>query len=222
VGIDDLRRQLSFKGLQDSDFQQTPLRKFSGRLKEYNPIEDSKYTNADGSARIRVAFVFEDVNPIECAPGQVYVLPMAEITVNYSSKKESKWGYLANSLHRINADMDIADLVGKQQTWGLVSRMLYAGKEKGVIPQDCWEVLELEGVSAGGGADAGNDPRRAALNILFGKTKQEFEAQVLKDPSIKRDGNLVSEIVGNHFIPAMEAAGFVHKDPDGRYQVGPA
>jgi hypothetical protein len=222
VGIDDLRRQLSFKGLQDSDFQQTPLRKFSGRLKEYNPIEDSKYTNADGSARIRVAFVFEDVNPIECAPGQVYVLPMAEITVNYSTRKESKWGYLANSLERLDSTMDIPDLVGRQQTWGLVSRKLYAGKEKGTIPQDCWEVLELEGVSAAGGADTSNDPRRAALNILFGKTKQEFEAQVLKDPSIKRDGNLVSEIVGNHFIPAMEAAGFVHKDPDGRYQVGPA
>lgn len=224
MSVDELRKQLSFKGLQESDFQQIPLRKFSGRLKDYNPQQDTKYTNSDGSARVRVVFVFEEVTPIECQPGQTYNFPMADITVPHSNRKDSRWGILGTSVTLLGDGFDISDLVGKMQTWGLVSHNLYAGKEKGVVPQDCWEVLELEGSGGrpGSAGGSGDDPRRIAMSILFGKTKQEFEALVLKDPAVKKDGSLVSEIIGNHFIPAMESAGFVHKDADGRYQAGPA
>lgn len=225
-GVDELRRQLTFKGLMESDFQTSPLKKFSGVMQEYTPSEDAKFTNSDGSAKVRVLFKFDDVEVLECQQGQVYNFPVAEISIPYSNRMSSKWGILAKSLELIVPELDIADMVGKRGTYQLVSHQLYAGKEKGVIPQDCWEIVEIEGQSAGGSTagtpNLGTDPRKTALSILFGKTKQEFEVAVLKDPVVKKDGSMISEIIGNHFIPACEAEGWTHKDNDGRYQPGPA
>lgn len=230
MSVDDLRKQLTFKGLQESDYQVSPLKKFSGVLKDYEPTIDPKFTNADGSARVKVLFRFDDVEVIECQPGQSYAFPVAEFTIPHNSKANSKWGVLGKSVELIDPRLDIADLVGKRAVYMLEPHEFYSGKDANgqaiMKAQDTWVVVEIEGQSAGGSVNGtgnvGTDPKKTALSILFGKTKQEFEALVLKDPVVKKDGGLVSEIIGNHFIPAMEESGYVHKDGDGRYQPGPA
>ena len=63
----------------------------------------------------------------------------------------------------------------------------------------------------------GVTPAQQALNLLDGKTLQEFNQLVFQDPLVKNDPEVQKTIIANTFIPPMEASGMITKDENGVY-----
>jgi hypothetical protein len=57
------------------------------------------------------------------------------------------------------------------------------------------------------------------MNLLDGKTQQEWNNVVFQDPLVKGDPELSNSIIQGTFIPPLEAANLVTKDTDGRFHV---
>jgi hypothetical protein len=99
------------------------------------------------------------------------------------------------------------------------------------VLQDCWKLVELRDAGtvmqpAAGAAPAvpgavpppaanpvaATSPRDRALELLNGKTEQEWHNIVFVDPTVKADTNLVNEIVGRTFLTPYIAAGIAVLD----------
>lgn len=133
-----------------------------------------------------------------------------------------------------NPDLKMQDyLIGKVQEWQMTpGHMLWDGNAKDAehpkgqeMPKECWELISVEGEEtqalpkskATTKATTKAAPKTAtkpsakgamarALELLEGKTEQEFYQAVFSDPVAKSDGALVTRIIAREFIaPLMEA-----------------
>jgi hypothetical protein len=224
MSIEQLKSQIITKGFEEG-FEETPLKEFWGTLTDWIPTLDTRFQS--DRPTIRNKLQFGDIVVIQT--NDTYPFPNAEITINFSRKKDSKWGIFCQSVEKILGEFDSMDmLVGKTLRMKLTpDHMLYAGKEKGTIPQNAWECMEIQGVTAPGNPPAGAstasvlNATQQAVALLIGKTAQEFNQQVFQDPIVRTDNTLLGKILSQSLIPEFEAAGFVVKGADGRYAVGP-
>lgn len=133
-------------------------------------------------------------------------------------------------------------LVGKLQEWRYTpGHKTRKPNEQNVWEEttmEAWEVTWVEGVGgtpySGGGVaapavgapgvapqapaqPAGLPPEVQAVNLLEGKTLQQFNSVVFQDPVVKTDQALMGKIIGQTWIAELEAAGTVFKDDNGVY-----
>ena len=204
------KARVTFKGLVEG-FQDTPLKKFKGRLVDYDTIELTG--NYPGT---RVQLKFDNVEVM--VSSEPYHFPIAEIGIRYSDRKNSSWGIFASSAQKIVPDCDILELVGKTILMERTPDHKF-GQDRDTgedVIRECWEVQEIEGVEAGVGIVSAADK---ALQLLHLKSEVDWNQAVLGDSLVKGDAALVSQILNKSFIGAMEQAGKVTKDNDGIYHV---
>ena len=93
-------------------------------------------------------------------------------------------------------------------------------------PVECWEVIGVEGeaspiqnqaITNQPATQAAPDSTARALELLDGKTMNDWFAVVFTDPVVKANTELVNNIINGGFIPPLEAAGIITKDEAGVY-----
>lgn len=132
-------------------------------------------------------------------------------------------------------------LIGKVQEWKVTpGHMMWDNDKQAETARECFEVVYVEGIGGTphsgvmvsteppdvGGVQVPTptastviSPTQQALNLLDGKTQQEWNNIVFQDPLVKGDPAVVKSIIDGVFIPPLEASGMVTKDADGRYHI---
>jgi len=205
------RDPLSIRGLQDAFG--TPLKEFIGRL-------DSLVVEPERP----VHFNFTEVDVIKS--DEAYPFSTAVIDIPSSTRKQSKWGVFGTSLAEF--------LLPAEDLNSCVSRVLHmkmteghllpnptdevdgAGIKIGTkwanVPKPAWEVIGLDGASAG---NAAMTPADLAASILNGKRIQDFNGEALKNDTIRLDQALFSSIISGEFIKGLIATGKFAVDGEG-------
>ena len=229
---EEVLAQLRTRGFEEG-FQRTPLREFRGKLTSITGNMVERWT----PARLEVLYNFDEVEVIEST--EPYPFPVAQLSMLHSNRKKSGMGYFGASVDTIiNAGVPgdaPADQVRGQDY--LVGKILHmkltgghliwdqgAGEER---PRDCWELMSIIGAdeaaptSATSGATtaAATSATQKALELLEGKTEQQWHQVVFQDPTCKADGDLTNSIINRVFLPPLEATGMIGKDADGIYRV---
>lgn len=230
--------QLMTRGFESGGFG-TPLRHFRGKL---DSITGSMVQRGNmPQPKLEVIYTFSELDVIEST--EPYPFPVAQISIMHSNRTKSNMGILGASIDKVvNAGLDANApqsavrnqdyLIGKMQEWKMTpGHMMWDNDKKTETPRDCWEVVWVEGeitpVTTPTGkvetstpvAKVAITPAAQALSLLEGKTQQQWNNMVFQDPLVKGDANLISAIVNNTFIPALEAAGSVTKDGNGVYHL---
>ena len=98
---------------------------------------------------------------------------------------------------------------GRLETWGQ--------DEEGKDMQSLvWEVKEVEGVAAAT-QPAQADPVAIALNLLHGKTMQEFAEKALQDPVLRQKA---ASIYDSSMVSGLIAAGKIELKDGKHYVIG--
>jgi hypothetical protein len=199
---------LPIRGLQKGF--DTPLQDFTGVLESYDEKEET--FGGKGKPKTKVTFHFKDVKVHMSS--EPYNFAIAHIVVFFSGSANSSWGILAKSIvSQIPEGENLPFLVGKKSRWALTpNRKLGVDKEtKEPILKDCWEVIEIEG------SVSKISPTERVLDLIDGRNDAQFNQVAIGDPILKSDANLMSQLVGQTLIPALEAAGKITKGADGIY-----
>jgi hypothetical protein len=194
----------------------SPLREFKGKLLSWEPNEDKKFN------RTRVQLDFVELEVIEST--EPYTLPTTQILIPHSERNKSKWGYFYNSLLEAmgegsNLDMAVGMRLHVKVTGG---HKIWDKDTNGEKEHELFTVVGIEGMTPAAGV-AQKSASIIAIELLDGKTEQEFNQAALRDNAIKSDPALIAQIVGRQFVQAMVTAGAFTKDADGRFhrvQVG--
>jgi len=194
--------------------------------------------------RLEVLYNFSEVEVKEST--EPYPFPVAQINIMHSTRDKSGMGVLGRSIDRIinagvdgNAPQDKVRnqdfLIGKVQEWKVTpGHMMWNAQAAKETERECWEVVAVEGV--GSAPDAGapatgtpttatpsvgatTSPSEQAMNLLGGKTQQEWNNIVFQDPLVKTDIQLTQSIISGQFVGGLEASGLITKDDNGIYHL---
>ena len=229
--------QLQTRGFE-SGFQATPLRDFRGNL---TSITGEMRSGQRGVFAVSL-YNFNEVDPITST--EPYTSPVAQLEIPVSKAAKSKMGYWGESIDNlINPGIDKSV---PQNTPGVKGQGYLVGKRLHVAltpghpvpyrddatgkwedrPQDCWVLLEIQGgdgspqVSTTGAAKPTKvDATALALDLLDGKTLQQWHQEVFGNPAIKIDTKLINLIISGQFISGLETAGKISVDAKGVYTV---
>ncbi len=187
----------------------TPLRKFKGKLEEI-ATEDVPFKN--GKTGIRLIFKLTDVEVL--AAEEPYDFPIAEVKMLYFASAQSGFGVFYNSYLKLAPAGVLAEAIGKvlEVAW-TGGHQIYDSREGKATPQDAWEVLSIEGVETGPVQSAYD----RAIDVLDGKTVQQFNTAVLAEPLVRSDAVVQASIIGKKFLPDILAKGLVSIDANGVY-----
>ena len=226
---EQVMEQLRTRGFEAGGFR-SPLRHFRGKM---DSITGSMVQRgAMTQARLEVNYNFSDVEVIEST--EPYPFPVAQISLLHSNRTKSAMGVLGASIDRIinvglgdNAPQEQVKnqdfLIGKVQEWKLTpGHMMWDAEAKVETPRECWEVVMVKGTGeVAPTTTKATDvisPAQQALNLLDGKTIQQFNNVVFQDPLIKeKGGRLIGLIIDGTFVKSLETAGTVTKDENGIY-----
>jgi len=235
--------QLQTRGFEAGGFR-SPLRHFRGKLDSITGSMVQRGTMPQ--AKLEVSYNFSELEVF--ASTEPYPFPITQVSMMHSNRDKSNMGVLGTSIDKIiNAGLDgnapqaqVKNqdfLIGKVQEWKVTSgHMMWDNDKQAETPREAWEVVYVEGVGGtphSGVATptaeqpatptttptTGVTPIQQALNLLDGKTQQEWNNLVFQDPMIKGDTALTSSIISGTFIPPMEASGMVTKDDNGVYHL---
>lgn len=228
---DELKSLVSFQNLQEG-FEDTPLREFVGDLKDYD-VDKDNWNNMVCILTLDNLEVIESSTP--------YAFPEGYVRVKYSAKKTSKWGILAESIHNAAGDdsLDVADIVGKRLHMKKVYHEFGKDKEGNVMSSDCWECVGIDGATAVATTSTSPAPKKKAtatskptakgvsaearvLELLDGKTIQQFNQAAFADSIIKADSSVMSQLLNNTLVQSLIANGRVELDEGGICTVLPA
>lgn len=225
------QERLSF----DKPQGQSPLRKFSGVLKEIK--RNVGHDESTGKTWETAQFDFTDIEVIEAT--EPYPWPTASIFVRYVSPatardNKSRWAVLAQSIR--NLSVDIYDHVGSRMTWamlpGTIRGMLEdedghpllvtegpkAGQNVwGDTTADCWQVVSIEGVA---GPESGGDILDYVADLLDGKTEQEFKAVLFVDAKARANPMIIEQATKQELLSTLQAAGVAYRTEDGVWHKG--
>jgi len=220
---DEQAAKPSTRNLQDG-FAGTPLRRFKGK---YDGYTTEPATGYEGT---RVLLNFASVEVLEST--EPYNFPTATINIGQSNKKKSKWGYLGESLNKLQPpDEDIDDQQGK--VWGMVycdgqegrpaprpiwsrdaDRTMYPDGE---VPTPVWEVYELEGAASAAPGSGAVTPTDRAKELLDGNTLSDFNRKAFADTLVRKDPDLQRAITDKSFVKNLLDAGEFTKDENDLY-----
>lgn len=210
--------KVSTRNLQEG-FAGTPLRRFTGKYEGYTQEPATGYEGT------RVLLNFSSVEVLEST--EPYNFPIAVLNMGLSNRKKSKWGYLGDSLNKLQGpEEDIDDQQGKRM--GLVFCDGQEGRPEprpiwnktadktdfpdGEVPTPVWEVYELEGgapAAAGVGVVTAAD---RAKELLDGNAISDFNKKALADTLIRKDPALQRAITDRSFVKGLLDSGEFTKD----------
>jgi len=193
---------------------QNPLRDFWGKLDHWVPRRDERYN------RTIIDLGFTELRVV--ASVEPYKLPTTQISIPHSTYLTSSWGVFATSVNKfLTEEEEWTVLEGATLHMVLTDNHNFgtARDTNEPIIRSCWEVVEVQGRETGGGAIS---PIQKALDLLDGKSDQDYYQVALADPIIKKDGNLVTQLLNNTFLPAVEASGQAKKDENGIWHTKPS
>jgi hypothetical protein len=239
---EQLLEQLNTRGFQEGGGPRTPLREFIGTLDSIT----GDLQERQGRTIQYAMYNFSELEVIQST--EPYPMPIAQLPIPISNTKRSQMGAWGASIDKlINVDaagqpLPDGDPNVKKQGYLIGKRLRVkltpghkmwdrnAGKE---VDRDMFEVIQVVGESGVSPAVVSTAPQPIpdttgapvngalgrALQLLEDKSLQEWYQVVFADPVVKADGALVTKIIQNALIPAMEAAGTVSKDANGKYHV---
>lgn len=210
---EELLALVKIRGL-DKGFQRTPLREFKGTLEKITANLVDRFT----PPRTEIILNFVDMEVIETV--EPYPFPIAQITIMHSNREQSFWGVFATSMDKlIPASGELTYIEGKELHMKMTGGHMMWDRDKGEeTPRDCWELVGVEGESTTSPATK-VDATAKALELLDGKNIADWNQIVFQDPTVKADGELVTSILSNTFIPSMKEAGVVSEDENGIYHL---
>ncbi len=236
---DQILAQLQTRGFEEG-FQRTPLRDFWGKLTSIT----GEMRQGNSGAFAVALYNFDEVEPIESV--EPYTSPIGQIEVSTSTRAKSKMGYLGKSIDdiiNVGLPLDTPQAQVKNQDY-IIGKVLHMKLTPGHMisnkddatgtwtdkPNDCWVLMEIKGegtaptpatvaATATPPAPTGIDASQQALNLLDGRTEQQWHQAVFVDPTVKADTNVIMSIANREFIVGLEAAGKVTKDETGIYHV---
>lgn len=228
---EEVMEQLRTRGFETGGFR-SPLRHFRAKL---DSITGSMVQRGNmPQPKLEVLYNFSELEVIETT--EPYPSPITQMNIMHSNRVKSNMGVLGASIDKIiNAGLDenaAQDKVknqdflkGKIQEWKMTpGHMMWDADRGAETPRECWEVVMVEGV--GGTSSSGTiaptveqgvTPLQQAINLLDGKTLQQWNNIVFQDPLVKGDADLVNSIIQGSLITGLEAAGTLTKDDNGVY-----
>ena len=242
VPVEQVLAQLKTRGFETGGFR-SPLRWFRGKLDTItgSMVKRGRMTES----RLEVLYNFSELEVFEST--EPYPFPIAQINVMYSTRDKSGMGVLGTSIDKVinagldeNAPQEKAKnqdfLMGKVQEWRVTpGHMMWDVEKQAETPRECWETTYVEGI--GGTPHSGVatatvsptatpttplpkiSPAQQAINLLEGRTQQEWNQIVFTDPVVRLDPQLPTAIINNTFIPPLLEAGIITKDENGRFHV---
>lgn len=237
--------QLKTRGFESGGFR-SPLRHFRGKMDSITGSMVKRGSMTE--ARLEVSYNFSEVEVF--ASTEPYPFPVAQVSMMHSNRVQSQMGYLGASIDKIiNAGLDENlpqqqaknqdFLIGKVQEWMVTPGHPMPSRDANgqwtEAPQECWEVVWVEGVGGtphsgvaapaqattpapvGTPAPATVTPTQRAIDLLDGKNQQQWNNVVFQDPMVKGDTALVNSIITGAFLAPLEESGVVTKDADGVY-----
>lgn len=236
--------QLRVRGYETGGFR-SPLRHFRGLLTSITGSMVQRGTMPQ--ARLEVLYNFDKVEvfassePYPFPVAQVNVMHNTRIksamgVLGASMDKIINAGIDENTPQDQVKNQDF--LVDKIQEWKVTSgHMMWNADVGQETPRESWEVVYVEGVggtphsgvaqtvvetltvpaSAPVATSTTVTPAQQALDLLDGKTQQQWNNIVFQDPLVKSSPELINSIIQGTFIPPMEASGMVTKDENGIY-----
>lgn len=153
----------------------TPLRKFWGDFEGWEVKEEF------GRRAVYLNFVGMEV--LELIPGVVFEHPVAQIRIPYSKRDRSGWGKFLTSIEERGHPL-FTDLLKKRVLMDGHMEQYGEDDEGKPIAGLVWNVTEIAGESKDGAKSTASskDPMTQVLDILHGKTGQDFAEAVLKTP----------------------------------------
>ena len=199
----------------------TPLRKFEGILKGYN--SEKKMGTGEGAKEYMVInFDFTDLVVMEST--EPYPHPIATLSISYSTSTESKWDALAKSIKKVmGLQTTIDQLVGKKQVWSYLPatlRTLIDGEWKNA-ELEAWQLASIDGASTSSGATDSKEADARILELLDGKTEQDFYQEFYQDDIIRGHPELIEAATQRTLLPALQKAGKINRDAEGIWHTGP-
>lgn len=200
----------------------TPLLRFKAILKEYR----SERRKDEGSSRefMVVNFDFTDLVVIESV--EPYPFPVATLQIGYSSTEKTRWDALAQSIKGLFGRTPALDEIqGKMQEWHFGDCKLRTKDEEEAdpkkqwkdLPGQAWQVVSIDGI----GAPAEKvDLTELVLNLLDGKTENDFYQEFYQNSDIKKDSALVESVTNRELLDTFEKAGRAHRDGEGVWHKG--
>ena len=196
----------------------TPLRRFSGVLKDYTSERREPSEGSGGKSYMVITFNFTDLEVLESV--EPYMFPIATISISYSTSQQTKWDALASSIKKVlglGATLD--DITGKTQEWAFLPATLRVRGDDGNwsnAEQETWQLVSLEGTTAGGEkVDDGIDDH--ILSILDGKDEQSFYQEFYQDELVRKHPDLITAATQRKLLDTLMEAGRVTRDEAGIY-----
>lgn len=234
---DEVLAQLRTRGFEKG-FQRTPLREFKGKLESITGGMVDRFT----PPRLEILLNFEELSDVVAT--EPYPFPIAQISIMQSVRESSFWGVFGTSVDKIiNAGIavdappeqvkQIAHLIGQRLHLKITGGHMMWDAQKGEeTPRECWELVAVVGEApvAGAAPPAPAAPgaipetkivgaTQRALQLLEGKTEQDWYQTVFQDPAVKADAALVDSILARTFLSPLETLGTIFKDDNGIYHV---
>jgi hypothetical protein len=241
---EELLNNLKTRGFEESGFAETPLQEFISTLTNITPeVIAPKPGGKSFNPFTKVMYNFQDGDLEVLATKEAYPMPVCQIGISHSTKKNSAMYYFGTSVDRIiNAgvpDDAPADQV-KGQSFLIGKRLhmkqvphTFSVKQKDSTYADevkqTWELVEIMGMSRPTNiatstqpkAASGITPTQQALTLLNGKTETAWYQEVFKDTLVKSQPALMNSIINKQFLPAFVASGAAILGADGKYTTHP-
>lgn len=200
----------------------TPLRRFRGVLKEY--VSEKRTDETSKREYMTIAFNFVDLVVIDSV--EPYPFPIASIGIGYSTATDTRWDVLASSIKKLfGLTPALDDLVGKAQEWAYLPCKLskkLEGEGWTKVPDEGWQVVSLEGLDAGSAQQVAQDITEHVLDMLDGKTEQDFYQAFYQDPDVRKHPDLITEATERRLLDTLQTAGRAHRDSAGVWHKGAA
>lgn len=246
VAPDQVLAQLRTRGFETGGFG-TPLRHFRGKLDGIAGAMVQRGNMPQ--ARLELTYSFSDVEVfVSTEPYPFPIAQVSMLHSNRVKSGMGVLGASIDKIINAglddNAPQDQAKnqdfLIGKVQEWRMTPGHLMPDRDEAgnwtEKPREAWEVVYVEGVggtahSGAGTAPVAGDapspapvatgvaPTQQALNLLDGKTQQEWNNIVFTDSIVKGDGALTQLIIDGKFIPPLVESGQVTMDENQVYHV---
>ena len=102
-----------------------------------------------------------------------------DVSISYSESKQSRWVIFSDSLAKLLAEKEtFKDIIGRMVHLKMVSHTMYQGKDEDGKdkrgPMLCWEVVGMDGASAGEEAKTSVSAEHQLILLLNGRTEQQF------------------------------------------------